>query len=544
MPYEQQQEPGLVQAKLTRATEDPSSPQNDAVVSLGAHGRGGCSGVLISPMLVLTAGHCFAGAIEDGGSGNWDSRTPIWKDFQMPEPSPNADWVTGIKGRSRIYEGHIIAGFDYRNTVVDNPDACRALCDAEEQCVGWTYKLSERRCFLKQQPSFTVFFGNRHGSPHATRQAHIYSVAGYADIGIMRLEEPVPPDIAIPARVMSHLFDDEAEIRDFLRRQHFEAVGFSMAQPTRRKAAMSYSEYPLREDLVMLRVAGENEATIEGGDSGSPLFLLRRQPDGSTQRYVIGICQGVEGGGGRYTLTGVNLAVRGSLLSFPYDSSRINRRVAAPIGEWLNNVLYADFISRHSVVPLYSWSSASAGDNFLTSDPRWASDPLGIVPDESGQYLDPQRRQNGDYRMFRLEGYAFNPKKPQPAGTVPLWLWYHSERKDNFSTTDPRWSSDLPVRWEGENIADHRSQEGYTLQSLEGFIYDPKLPQPPNTRPLFSWWCPARGDNFATTDPAWAMDPATVRWSGEHITNGRRQHRPEYQLYRLEGYVPAEPVAL
>ncbi|HEY6036541.1 MAG TPA: hypothetical protein VIV58_19820, partial [Kofleriaceae bacterium] len=65
------------------------------------------------------------------------------------------------------------------------------------------------------------------------------------------------------------------------------------------------------------------------------------------------------------------------------------------------------------------------------------------------------------------------------------------------------------------------------------------LPQPANTTPLWSWYSPARGDNFATTDPFWSMDPAAAVWNGEHISNG--PSRDGYTLYRLEGYVPTTP---
>lgn len=105
-------------------------------------------------------------------------------------------------------------------------------------------------------------------------------IPGAEDVGILRVNEPVPSNIAVSIRVMSHLFDHEAQISAFLRRQRFEAIGFSTAQPTRQKVAISYGEYPFRGDLVMLRAAGEGGATNVGGDSGSSLFLLRRQPNG------------------------------------------------------------------------------------------------------------------------------------------------------------------------------------------------------------------------------------------------------------------------
>lgn len=170
---------------------------------------------------------------------------------------------------------------------------------------------------------------------------------------------------------------------------------------------------------------------------------------------------------------------------------------------------------------LLNWYNEARGDNFLTSDPRWS----GRV----GDLVD-------SYRLFREEGQIFDPRGARPAGTLPLYSWWHPERQDNFVTSDPRWSMDpSTIRWSGENIANGHIQDGYSLYRLEGYIYDPKRPQPAGTVPLFSWWSGERLDNFATTNRYWSMPVEDIRWAGEHLANGRVQDG--YKLYRLEGYV-------
>jgi len=179
--------------------------------------------------------------------------------------------------------------------------------------------------------------------------------------------------------------------------------------------------------------------------------------------------------------------------------------------------------TRSGMRHLLHWYNGDRGDNFLTSDPRWS----GRV----GDLVD-------GYRLFREEGQIFDPRGSRPPGTLPLYSWWNPERQDNFITSDPRWSMDpSTIRWSGENIANGHVQDGYSLYRLEGYIYDPKHPQPPGTLPLFSWWSSDRADNFATTNPRWSIPVGDVRWSGEHITNGIV--RDGYALYRLEGYVLA-----
>ena len=132
-----------------------------------------------------------------------------------------------------------------------------------------------------------------------------------------------------------------------------------------------------------------------------------------------------------------------------------------------------------------------------------------------------------------LIGFVSNPSLAQDTS---LWSWWNPERGDNFASTKASWSMPVDeISWSGEHIVGGPTREGYTLYRLEGFVFDSLDPQPEGTVPLFSWWNPERGDNFATTKTSWGMPVDKIRWSGEHIVNS--PSREGYRLYRLEGYV-------
>lgn len=153
---------------------------------------------------------------------------------------------------------------------------------------------------------------------------------------------------------------------------------------------------------------------------------------------------------------------------------------------------------------LFNWWSPSRGDHFTTTHPEWAES-------------HPRSQRPPDYVSLGIQGRVFNPALPQPPGTVPLYSWWSQGRGDNFTTSDPRWAGTPGAH----------KEPGYVFHRLEGYVYDPALPQPRNTFPLHSWWSPSRRDNFATIDPHWA---------------GKAGDRkaPDYGFNRLEGYVILE----
>jgi hypothetical protein len=155
-------------------------------------------------------------------------------------------------------------------------------------------------------------------------------------------------------------------------------------------------------------------------------------------------------------------------------------------------------------LPLYTWYSPSRGDYFTTTHPTWRA---------SGR----SDRRSPDYRSIGFQGDVFNPDLPQPPGTVPLYSWWNPGRGDNFLTSDPRWAGAVGTQ-----------NDGYRLFRHEGYIFDPRRPQPPRTRPLYSWWNGDKADNFAT---------AQVDWRGDI-----GDWKEGYRLYRLEGYIVGDDI--
>jgi hypothetical protein len=79
-------------------------------------------------------------------------------------------------------------------------------------------------------------------------------------------------------------------------------------------------------------------------------------------------------------------------------------------------------------VPLYHWWSVSRGDNFLTTDPRWA----GVV----GDFRD-------GYRLFRIEGYIRS--SAISGNTVELASYWNPTTADNAAVNPLR--SAPPAGW-------------------------------------------------------------------------------------------------
>jgi hypothetical protein len=140
------------------------------------------------------------------------------------------------------------------------------------------------------------------------------------------------------------------------------------------------------------------------------------------------------------------------------------------------------------------WWDSSRGDMVTTTHPVWEG-CWGATRTPS-------------YEYFGFEGRVFNPAHSQPPGTVPLSSWYDPNRLDNATTTHPAWQ---PV-----STSDIHRTPNYTYYRLEGYVYDPNFPQPPNTVPIYSYWSSELQDNVLTTSP---------------LTSGT------WVKYRLEGYV-------
>ena len=145
---------------------------------------------------------------------------------------------------------------------------------------------------------------------------------------------------------------------------------------------------------------------------------------------------------------------------------------------------------------------------------------------ELRQVRDPGFVRPPDYRLVRLEGYAFDPDHDWfaadpdsgedrfPHEAMGLHSWWSRSREDNWTTTDPRHTQ--PLRRE--------ISPDYSWYRLEGYLISPHIDRPEGTVPLHSWWSRSRGDNWATTDP-------------RHTNPLRERISPDYGEYRLEGFL-------
>ncbi len=118
-----------------------------------------------------------------------------------------------------------------------------------------------------------------------------------------------------------------------------------------------------------------------------------------------------------------------------------------------------------------------------------------------------------DYRLYRIEGAIFSPDLPPPPDTVPLYSWYNPTTNDNFITSHPEWHPD-------ENNVGPSPE--YRFVRKEGYVISPSRTPPSGFVPIYSWYNSANGDNFATTDPRWV--------------NRSDQPRSGYNFNRIEGY--------
>ena len=164
-------------------------------------------------------------------------------------------------------------------------------------------------------------------------------------------------------------------------------------------------------------------------------------------------------------------------------------------------------ITNEELVVLVILADSRISDNFATTNPEWRGAPGASKPDR-------------DYRFVRVEGYVDPPDAMPSTDKVPLYSWYSAFRGDNFITTDPAWAG---------KAGDKRPPD-YAFVRREGYVYPAQHSPSFGMVPLYSWYSPSRGDNFMTSDPAWAGKPGDRR-------------SPDYRFVRMEGYVTAASLA-
>jgi len=256
-----------------------------------------------------------------------------------------------------------------------------------------------------------------------------YSVPAHADIMMLRLQNPVPRNLAIPAPpvTVGTRGLTKGEIRRFLRGKTYRPSGWGRGVTTRQSIGdFQFDRYPARwydeelnrnVDLAGLaRFRSSSGATIEGGDSGGPLFWV----DGRTLRLVaIAQAEGrhvltfYRGGRDRY-LERPNTALWIDELMRREDCINVNSgrmTVARISGRWKvvedNNWLY-DFKGKRDearrtlkILQYYGVNSACSVNRPYSDFPYVLVDgtiPSGAMPGEDCVSVRPIRL------TFRQEG--------------------------------------------------------------------------------------------------------------------------------------------
>lgn len=339
--------------------------------------------------------------------------------------------------------------------------------------------------------SITVRVGLDSSRPQFQTQAEAFNQPGLADVILLGLVQPVPGNIAIPFPVVTEEKPIPTSLSptDFWAAQRFRLAGWGMTErgrPLIRQTALAAkARYPMSSRYRnKILVTGGGEAVVGAGDSGSP--LLWTHPATRTE-MAIGICQGSQGSQSRYIaafgqggrvaagsldILAPHVASWMALHSSRSYSAQIERQIWHPArecqtlfawwsperrdnfattqGEWIGgpgdwqegyrfyarlaDVFSADRAAPAGTIPLWSWWSSSGEDNWITAGPEWASNEMD--PGTGFPYAFHGCIKDG-YRCYRLEGYIYDPDHPQPSGTVALYTYYSSQRRDHHLTTDP-----------------------------------------------------------------------------------------------------------
>jgi hypothetical protein len=378
-----------------------------------------------------------------------------------------------------LTSGHCLAEADRGTLDPPHPPAQKLdRCPDNWQHAGRWYPL------LRQTQ---VAFGRDRLNPVTTRRTQRYAMVPCADMVLLQLDAAVPRAVARPIPVLANLGDSPGTLdADKLAGQSFVAVGWGQdgtgAIPRfRQRSVATYAG----RDAEKIRASFPSGTSIQPGDSGGP--LLWTSPSGV--RYVVAIVQ--QSGNPAVYLP----MFRGPVLDFPAVSSVFPK--AAP------ETLYcpAAHLRQRGTVPLGSWWSPGRADNAVTAS-RWFSGCHSAV-------------RGPDYGFFRHEGNLFDPTKPKPKGTKPLYTWFSPSRGDNYTTT----AHGKIGKREGRLGPDYR------FVRLEGYVAK-KSRTVKDARPLYTWFSPSRGDNYTTT---------------AHGKIGKREGPlgPDYRFVRLEGYVPS-----
>jgi hypothetical protein len=429
-------------------TASPNLPSANATVQLNNRWYGtACTGVLVAPDIVLTAGHCIMG---------------------MFPPGRACDACAVANGRTCI-------ACNPGNPVCPGSPPVPANCITNDvsRFDGAWHRFPASAGALP----VNVNYGPITGSPIVTRSAIWFSsppwvghpFIGHQDIGLLGLTGgSVAKTVALPRAIH---YSKPAGLTSSSR---IGVVGFTILQRRRMQGlASSPTDFANHTLGALLTGAGD---VFESGDSGSPVFYP------GLSGNVLGITP--QGDFGSLVAVKAWFAGNATLAS---TTAWLQARTQMSLCAAVSPVTSSDDAASHR--KLMNWWSPSREDNFTTATQAW-----------NGCYPGFDKRMAPDYGYARLEGWLplnrssttmvalnlyYNPASndnatatadfrpptswvlverlgwvwPMPAlGRLPLKLWYSASRGDYFTTTT---STD----W---------STSGYVLRGTLGYVPAPK----------------------------------------------------------------------
>jgi hypothetical protein len=272
-------------------------------------------GALVSndPINLRTSQSCYLCAEYGGGSWVTSNRTSAleWETFRIRKLSP---------GAATLRDGDVVAFQAYNRNYVTAEGGGGGTVNADRTLIGAWERFTLRKAAgsagddIRGGDSIAIQAGNGQyvvaewGGLCALRfAATAYSLPGFADIILLQLNRPVPPEIALPAAVLTA--PPAGAVRDpnaFWSSQTFDIVGWGPTSDGggtprfRQRARSSRGQTPCAPygsfTPTYFCVANLDDARLIPGDSGSPLFWTS---PASGRQYLIGVAQGDE----RYTPT-------------------------------------------------------------------------------------------------------------------------------------------------------------------------------------------------------------------------------------------------
>lgn len=270
-----------------------------------------------------TAALACAGHVDDvDGEASWQESPSVG---QAEEPLLNAREDTGSSLNAVVWLGTCTGTLVGERYVLTSGHCNNGPHEPAEVYGAW------------YPTSVPVTFGRDRTNPTFTARATAYNQAGYEDIILLRLDRRVPPEVALPIAPLTEVPGGESPV-SWLTSRSFTLSGFGRIEGgelprVRRWANATVAEFPYVSFGVlqpnMLRASGTDCATVQPGDSGSPLLWHSGSP--SPRYRLAGVAQGVESCGGRY------------LVSFGNGGYDSEGNAKPDLGAWLRGAIPADF---------------------------------------------------------------------------------------------------------------------------------------------------------------------------------------------------------